>query len=61
MAFEKNAYQKAYQHFKVRCRKCASLNVEWINTLGYSQESGIWGEAGFKCRNCGAQTDMIES
>jgi hypothetical protein len=57
---EKPVEQEAFGNFEVRCQKCGSLRVEWVNTIGYSKLSGGWGEAGFKCRDCGATTDMIE-
>lgn len=51
--------QEAFGKFQVRCGECGSLRVEWVNTLGWSNESGGWGEAGFRCKDCGDQTYMI--
>lgn len=58
---EKTPHQQAFGTFTVTCDKCGSQNVAWENTLGYSAMSGGWGEAGFRCDDCGNRTDMIEA
>ena len=53
--------QEAFGTFQVRCGSCASLKVEWFNDMGFSAMSGGWGSAGFRCKDCGAETEMIEA
>lgn len=53
--------QEAFGGFRVQCRECGSERVDWINTLGFSAVSGGWGEAGFRCLDCGCETHMIEA
>lgn len=52
--------QEAFGAFRVRCRSCGSECVEWFNDMGFSTESGGWGSAGFRCLDCGAETEMVD-
>lgn len=58
---EKPVEQEAFENFEVRCRKCGSLRVEWFNNIGFSEVSGPWGGAGFRCLECGTETEMFEA
>lgn len=53
--------QKMYPGFTVSCQKCSSTRVALRNTLGYSPESGGWGEISLECADCGNKTDIVGS
>ena len=45
--------------FEVKCRRCGSLVVSWCNSLGYSETSGVWGDASFTCEGCKCTVEMV--
>lgn len=50
--------QEAFDTFRVTCQ-CGSQRVEWFNSMGWSEMSGGWGEAGFRCLDCRTEVEMI--
>lgn len=46
--------------FTIICKKCKSINVELIDSRGYSDESGTWGSVDFTCVDCGSQEEIID-
>lgn len=52
---------KFWPKFTVQCDVCGSHKISLENTMGYSAESGGWGEISFQCNDCGNVTHIVES
>lgn len=53
--------QKMYPGFTVICEACGSKRVAIRNTLGFSPESGSWGDVSLECANCGSKAEIVGS
>jgi len=45
-------YGDQYPGFIVVCKQCGSADVQVENWLGYSEESGSWGNVELRCDSC---------
>jgi len=52
---------KTHPGFSIQCDKCQSFDVLVENSLGYSCESGGWGEVELVCNNCDQRTEIVSS
>lgn len=50
---------KTHPGFTITCNKCKSPRVYVENTLGYSSESGSWGEVTLICDDYGKRCDIV--
>lgn len=47
--------------FTVICNSCKSDDVTvYSDTWGGSEYTGAWGEAGYKCKNCGNAEEITD-
>lgn len=46
--------------FKITCKTCGSENVRLSNSLGWSPDSGGWGDIALKCDACNAYQVIYE-
>lgn len=46
--------------FTIICNECHSTNVIKFNSVGEGSEyTGVYGDAGFKCKDCGNAQEII--
>ncbi len=57
---EADALKQQHPGFTIACDKCGSHRIEIKNTLGYSPESGSWGDISLVCLDCGNKTEIVE-
>lgn len=50
-----------HPNFTVTCKGCGSTRVIFDNSLGWSPESGGWGDAFLRCLECDLVGNLIES
>lgn len=51
----------AFEKFALTCKQCKSLNVEIVDSRGYSPESGSWGDVKFACVDCDNKEVVCEA
>ena len=51
---------KFWPRFTVECQ-CGSHNIQLLNTMGYSETSGSWGDISFQCDDCGNATEIVSA
>lgn len=51
---------RTHPGFTITCQACGGQRVIVTNTLGFSAESGAWGEVLLDCMDCGADCTLVE-
>ena len=49
-----------HEGFKITCNRCGSTDVGVDSTIGYSEESGMWGGVYLRCAGCQYETVIFD-
>lgn len=51
----KDYHKATHPEFTIRCDRCGSQRVYIDKTLGFSAQSGSWGNIAIVCADCGSK------